>query len=105
MNSIHQATVVRVQPFGAFMQIGDGSTFKDGLLHVKCMGADRFECPQDAGIDEGAKLWVKVFEVKEEEMKYGLDMRYVDQRTGTDLDPYHTRGRLPDNGFQGTQTP
>lgn len=101
LHSIHVAHVVSMQPFGAFLQLGDGDTYKDGLLHVSCLGEMRFECPEDAGLQLGMKLWVKVSEVKEEEMKYGVDMRYVSQRDGTDLDHYQTKGRLPDNFFAG----
>lgn len=101
VNSIHHATVVCTKEFGAFMQLGDGDTFKDGLLHVSHMGESRFECPEDAGLKVGTRIWVKVMEVKEDDMKYSLDMRYVDQQNGKDLDTYHTKGRLPFNNWNG----
>mmetsp|Transcript_21151 Transcript_21151/g.59037 ORF Transcript_21151/g.59037 Transcript_21151/m.59037 type:complete len:260 (+) Transcript_21151:156-935(+) len=103
VNSIHIATVVCTKEFGAFCQLGDGDTFKDGMLHVSHMGETRFECPEDAGLKVGTKIWVKVTEVKDDAMKYSLDMRYVDQKDGKDLDPYQTKGRLPDNRWQGAK--
>jgi len=101
LNTLHSASVVSMQEFGAFMQLGDGDTYKDGLLHVSNMGSERFESPEAAGLKLGMKVWVKVYEVKEDQMKYSLDMRYVSQRDGKDLDPYNGRGRLPDNHFEG----
>jgi len=101
LNTIHQATVVSIQPFGAFMQLGEGQEYKDGLLHLSAMGKERVESVHDAGLELDMKIWVKVSEVKEMDGKYGLDMRYVSQRDGTDLDPYHTKGVVPDNFFEG----
>mmetsp|Transcript_23423 Transcript_23423/g.65566 ORF Transcript_23423/g.65566 Transcript_23423/m.65566 type:complete len:272 (-) Transcript_23423:381-1196(-) len=101
LHSIHSGTVVSMQPFGAFVQLGKGDTYKDGLLHVSCMGETRVESPEEAGLDIGMALWVKVSELKDEEGKYSLDMRYVSQRDGADLDRYQTKGRVPDNFFQG----
>lgn len=101
LHSIHSGTVVSMQAFGAFVQLGDGDTYKDGLLHVSALGAARFESPEEAGLSQGMKLWVKVSEVKEHDLKYSLDIRYVSQRDGTDLDPYQTKGHLPENFFEG----
>lgn len=97
LNSVHSGTVVSVQDFGAFVQLGTGDTYKDGLLHISCLAGFRPE-RVDEVVDVGAKVWVKVSEVKHEEGKYSLDMRYVHQKDGKDLDPHNTRGRLPDNG-------
>jgi len=101
LHSVHSGTVVSMQPFGAFVQLGKGDTYKDGLLHVSCLCADRVEAPEEAGLKLGMSVWVKVCEVKEDDGKYGLDIRFVDQRDGKDLDPYQAKGRPPDNHFQG----
>jgi len=100
-NTIHQGSVVCVKDFGVFLQLGDGTKYKDGMMHVTHMGESRVENPEDFGLKMGTKVWVKVGEIKEHDMKYSLDMRYVDQRDGKDLDPYHTKGRLPDNHWTG----
>lgn len=105
VNSIHTATVVCTREFGAFLQLGDGTTYKDGMMHVSHMGPERVEAPEDAGLKVGTKVWVKVSEVKEDDMKYSLDLRYVDQVDGKDLDPYNTKGRLPNNRWNGGKPP
>lgn len=101
VNTIHQATVVALQTFGCFVQLGDGDAYKDGLLHVSAICADRLETPEDGGIALDMRLWVKVADVNDAEGKYGVDIRYVNQKDGKDLDPYNTKGRLPNNFFQG----
>merc|ERR1711971_870755 len=72
-----------------------------GLLHVSNICAERLEHPREAGLDLSMLLWVKVSDVNNDEAKYGVDMRYVSQKDGTDLDPYQAKGRLPDNFFVG----
>jgi len=101
LHTIHQGTVVSIQPFGAFMQLGEGDAFKDGLLHLSCMAKERVETVHEAGLEMDMKIWVKVSEVKEMDGKYSLDMRYVSQKDGTDLDQYQTKGVIPDNFFEG----
>merc|ERR1712150_106904 len=76
-----------------------GDEFKDGLLHISCIASERIDRVEEC-LQDGAKVWVKVSDVKEEEGKYGLDMRYVSQNDGKDLDPYHAKGPIPDN-FSG----
>lgn len=101
LHSVHSGTVVSMQPFGAFVQLGKGDTYKDGLLHVSCLCSERVEAPEEAGLKLGMNVWVKVCEIKEDDGKYGLDIRFVDQRDGKDLDPYQAKGRPPDNHFEG----
>eukprot|EP00746_Dinoflagellata_sp_MGD_P163172 gnl/MRDRNA2_/MRDRNA2_91070_c0_seq1.p1 gnl/MRDRNA2_/MRDRNA2_91070_c0~~gnl/MRDRNA2_/MRDRNA2_91070_c0_seq1.p1 ORF type:complete len:275 (-),score=73.30 gnl/MRDRNA2_/MRDRNA2_91070_c0_seq1:87-911(-) len=110
--SIHRATVVNIlSDVGAFVQLGDGKTYKDGLLHIAAInmhpvrhkGLERLENVNDV-LGLGAKLWVKVNEVKPGEEKYGLDMRWVHQLDGTDLNPNNNNVKNrtpPDNGFFG----
>lgn len=91
MNSIHKGTIVSVQTYGAFVRLGDGSEFKDGLLHVSRLSASgRVDKVEDV-VAQGDGVWVKVVEVKEDEGKYSLDMRYVGQRDGEDKDPNNTQ--------------
>lgn len=112
--SIHRATVVNIlSDVGAFVQLGDGKTYKDGLLHIASInmhpdrhkGLERLERVEDV-LSLGAKVWVKVNEVKEGEGKYGLDMRWVHQSDGTDLNPMNNNVKNrepPDNGFFGSR--
>eukprot|EP00928_Gymnodinium_smaydae_P049216 TRINITY_DN3300_c0_g1_i1.p1 TRINITY_DN3300_c0_g1~~TRINITY_DN3300_c0_g1_i1.p1 ORF type:complete len:299 (+),score=95.39 TRINITY_DN3300_c0_g1_i1:493-1389(+) len=99
-NTIFKATVVCVKEYGAFVQLEDGTTYRDGMLHISAMGKE-VERVQDV-VNEGMKIWVKVAEVTEDTGKYGVDIRYVSQRDGADLDPYNAKShRLPDNHLPG----
>lgn len=87
LNSIHRGTIASVQNYGAFVRLGDGSLYKDGLLHISRLSSSgRVESVEDV-VTTGDTVWVKVLEVKEEEGKFGLDMRYVGQKDGEDKDP------------------
>lgn len=97
-NSIHQGLVVCTKEYGAFVQLGKGDKFKDGFLHIGCLpnppGVERVEVVNSV-VREGDKVWVKVRDVDEENGKYALDMRFVHQKDGRDLDPFNGRGRVP----------
>lgn len=85
--SIHKGTIVRVQDYGAFVRLGDGSTYKDGLLHISRLSSSgRVDSVADV-VSQDDIVWVKVIEVKEEEGKFSLDMRFVGQKDGEDQDP------------------
>jgi len=103
LHTIHRGTVVSIQPFGCFLQLGNGDVYKDGLLHISNISASnsRPERVEDL-LQEGQQVWVKVTDVKAEDLKYGLDMRFVDQSNGTDLDPHHS-GKVPRSGFDAAR--
>mmetsp|Transcript_43142 Transcript_43142/g.99399 ORF Transcript_43142/g.99399 Transcript_43142/m.99399 type:complete len:325 (-) Transcript_43142:48-1022(-) len=91
LNSIHKGTVVRVQSFGAFVRLGDGSKYKDGLLHISRLSASgRVEKVEDVVTNDDV-VWVKVCEVRDEEGKFSVDMRFVGQKDGEDKDPNNTQ--------------
>lgn len=91
LNSVHKGSVVSIQSYGAFVKLGDGSQYKDGLLHVSRISASgRIEAVSDV-LAEGDGIWVKVCEVNEDAQKYSVDMRYVRQKDGEDLDPNNTQ--------------
>eukprot|EP00931_Biecheleriopsis_adriatica_P024587 TRINITY_DN15281_c0_g1_i1.p1 TRINITY_DN15281_c0_g1~~TRINITY_DN15281_c0_g1_i1.p1 ORF type:complete len:507 (-),score=95.12 TRINITY_DN15281_c0_g1_i1:181-1671(-) len=102
LHSIHQGTVISLRPFGAFVQLGDGGTYKDGLLHISCISAERVEKVSDF-LETGEAVWVKAINIKEDEGKYGLDMRYVNQKNGKDLDPKNEQGPVPKKGGKHRQ--
>ncbi|CAK9009467.1 Polyribonucleotide nucleotidyltransferase (Polynucleotide phosphorylase) (PNPase) [Durusdinium trenchii] len=97
-NSIHKGLVVCTKEYGAFVQLGKGEKFKDGFLHIGCLpnppGVERVEVVNSV-VREGDTVWVKVRDVDEENGKYALDMRFVHQKDGQDLDPFNGRGRVP----------
>lgn len=86
MNSIHKGEIVSVQSFGAFVRLGDGDKYKDGLLHISRLSASgRVDKVEDV-VNQGDKCIVKVCDIKAEDGKYSVDMRFVNQRTGEDQD-------------------
>src|SRR5690606_33123411 len=56
---VYEGTVVRMQPFGAFVQILPG---KDGLVHVSDMSEDFVKDPADV-VKEGDAVTVRVKEI------------------------------------------
>ncbi|CAK9041456.1 unnamed protein product [Durusdinium trenchii] len=103
LHSILEGTVASIQPFGAFVRIGKGDEYKDGLVHIRSIAAGRVEKVSDY-LDVGDKVWAKVCNVKPEDGKYGLDLRYVNQDTGEDLDPKNREGRFPKGGGKQKKT-
>merc|ERR1719310_1227758 len=43
------------------------------------------------------RLFVKINDISDKEFKYGVDMRYVDQIDGKDLDPFNGKSKPVDN--------
>lgn len=81
--SVHKGTVVSIQSFGCFVQLGNGDQYKDGLLHISCITADERPERVEERLALGDTVWVKVTEVRESELKYSLDMRYLNQQDGS----------------------
>merc|ERR1712079_595224 len=52
-------------------------------------------------LSEGEKVIVKVCDIKEAEGKYSVDMRFVNQRTGEDLDPNNVQADSKGGGKGG----
>lgn len=101
LHSIHKGVVVRVQDYGAFVRLGDGDRYKDGLVHISRLSASgRVDSVEDV-VSQDDAVWVKVCEVKEEEGKFSVDMRFVNQRTGEDLDPNNVQAESGGNKGKG----
>ena len=60
--------VVRLQPFGAFVQLRPGV---DGLVHISALSERRIAHPRDA-VQEGEEIWVSVEKIDAAEKKIGL---------------------------------
>ncbi len=45
-------------------------------------------------VSEGDDVWVKVIAVDVEAQKISLSMKYVDQESGKDLDPFQVKCRI-----------
>lgn len=105
LNSVHKSSVVSIQSYGAFVRLGDGSTYKDGLLHVSRISASgRIEAVADI-LSEGDAIWVKVCEVNDDAQKFSVDMRYVRQKDGEDLDPNNTSAEMGKGAKGGGKGP
>lgn len=90
LHSLHQGTVVRLQPFGAFVSIGGFR--KHGLVHISRIRSTRVDRVEEV-LKEGQSVWTKV--VALEEGRIALSMKDVDQATGADLhltESTHTGG-------------
>ncbi|MEA1961951.1 MAG: bifunctional 4-hydroxy-3-methylbut-2-enyl diphosphate reductase/30S ribosomal protein S1 [Bacillota bacterium] len=66
-----EGTVVRIAPFGAFVEIEPGV---DGLVHISQLADRRVEKPQDVvSVDE--KVSVKILSIDPEEKRIGLSIK------------------------------
>lgn len=59
VDGIYEGTVVRIMPFGAFIDLGSG---KEGLLHISKISKKRIEKVEDV-LSIGDKVTVKVYEI------------------------------------------
>ncbi|WP_161820631.1 bifunctional 4-hydroxy-3-methylbut-2-enyl diphosphate reductase/30S ribosomal protein S1 [Sporotomaculum syntrophicum] len=74
VGSIINAKVVRLAPFGAFVQLEPGV---EGLVHISHL-ADRHVATPDEVVQEGEEIRVKVLSVASEEKRIRLSIREVD---------------------------
>jgi small subunit ribosomal protein S1 len=63
-----QGKVVRLQPFGAFVELRPGV---DGLVHISALSDRRIAHPRDA-VKEGETIWVQVEKIDPAEKRIGL---------------------------------
>ncbi|KAI1318617.1 Nucleolar protein of 40 kDa [Mortierella claussenii] len=80
--SIHNGSVVRIEDYGAFVQIPG---FKKHGLVYKSQASNHFTQSISDVVTVGDHVWVKVTSVQDG--KVALSMKYVSQGDGTDLDP------------------
>jgi polyribonucleotide nucleotidyltransferase len=71
----YEGKVVRIEPFGAFVEILPG---KDGLVHVSQMAPERVERPEDV-VEMGQTVKVRVIDV-DPMGKVSLSMLFGDDR-------------------------
>lgn len=98
---VYEGKVVRIVPFGAFVEILPG---KDGLLHVSQMATYRVEKPEDI-VSEGQIVKVRVLDVDSQgkvslSMLFGEDSKAVPPRTDRPFGKRSSEGR-PGGGFGG----
>ncbi len=92
-----EGKVVRLAPFGAFVEITPG---KDGLVHVSQMAVGRVEKPEDV-VSEGQMVKVRVTDVSPEG-KVGLSMLFgADIKPESESRPRSSGGFRPSEGGGG----
>lgn len=73
---IYEGTVVKLMPFGAFVEILPGV---DGLVHISNISKERINKVEDV-LSEGMKVMVMVREIDRKTGKIGLSMKDVEQK-------------------------
>jgi len=73
VGSVVQGKVTRVEPFGAFVQIGPGL---EGLLHVSNISHQRVDNPAEA-LHKGQEIQVKVLSIEEGGRRIGLGLKQL----------------------------
>ena len=62
VGEIYEATVTKIMPFGAFMDLGGG---KEGLLHISKIAKERINKVEDV-LKLGDEVTVKVYEIDDQ---------------------------------------
>ncbi|MBM7854641.1 4-hydroxy-3-methylbut-2-enyl diphosphate reductase [Desulfohalotomaculum tongense] len=75
IGSVVPAKVVRLAPFGAFVQLEPGV---EGLVHISHLAEEHVEKPEDV-VSEGDEINVKVLSVDREEKRIRLSIREVNR--------------------------
>ena len=90
--------VVRLQPFGAFVQLAPGV---DGLIHVSNLSDKRIHHPKEV-VSEGQEVEVVIEKVEPEQQRIGLALwreGYVSPSERNDLPP-HEQAERPEGGAE-----
>jgi 4-hydroxy-3-methylbut-2-enyl diphosphate reductase len=68
---IIDGTVVRIAPFGAFVEVEPGV---DGLVHISQLANYRVEKPEDV-VEVGQKVRIKILSIDSNEKRIGLSIK------------------------------
>ncbi len=92
--SIVQGKVVRIAPFGAFVQLEDGV---DALIHISQLATHRVNRVEDI-VKVGDEVSAKVIECKPEEKRISLSIRetLVDSQKAVEQEALETQQEIPD---------
>jgi len=74
VGEVYEATVRSVMPYGLFCEFLPG---KDGLLHISEIEWKRLEQIEDAGIEEGDKIEVKLIDIDPRSGKFKLSRKVL----------------------------
>jgi small subunit ribosomal protein S1 len=81
VGSVMQGKVTRLEPFGAFVDLGGGL---EGLVHVSALSRKRVENPSEV-VHVGAQVRVKVMKIEEGGKRIGLSMKELEADPWDDL--------------------
>ena len=95
-NVVTTGIVERIEPYGAFVAIGDGLT---GLVHISRMCAKRIKSPREV-VNEGQEVKVKILDVVDG--KISLDMKSVSEAEEVVEDIDHAPVEYAEDGDAGT---
>ena len=95
-NVVTTGIVERIEPYGAFVAIGDGLT---GLVHISRMCAKRIKSPREV-VNEGQEVKVKILDVVDG--KISLDMKSVSEAEEVVEDNDHAPVEYTEDGDAGT---
>lgn len=87
---IVEGTVVRLTPFGAFVEIEPGV---EGLVHISEIAAERINRPADA-VQVGQAVEVMVLKVDEAERRMSLSIKQAKEEEGADYELPETEGEV-----------
>ena len=103
VNKVFYARIHSITKFGCFVELlndrGDKAGYKHGLLPKGKTFVRRDQKSSEVmtpttriedSYQVGDEMFVKVVEIQTDKGKYNVDMRYVDQKNGEDLDPSNT---------------
>lgn len=96
VNTIVKGKVVRIVPFGAFVQLEDGI---DGLVHISQISNVRIAKPSDV-LEIGQEVEAKVIELNLETRKIGLSIKEVNP-----IDPVKTKEEAVTQGEPTEEVP
>ncbi len=85
---IIEGTVVRLMPFGAFVEVEPGV---EGLVHISEISSERINRPQDA-VQVGQTMDVMVLKVEEAERRMSLSIRQAKEEEGSDYELPESEG-------------
>ena len=88
VGEVYEGTVRSIMPYGCFVEILPG---KDGLLHISEIDWKRLETVEEAGIEEGDKIQVKLLEIDDKTGKYKLSHKVLIEKP----EGYEERERRP----------
>ncbi len=97
VGEVYDGTVRSIMPYGCFVEILPG---KDGLLHISEIDWKRLETVEEAGINDGDKIRVKLVDIDPKTGKYKLSRKVLLEKP----EGYQERERRP-RGERGERRP